>query len=59
MVLIGLLSFLVATFLIVVFVNRLISMPLASLAGTARQISDGNIVEPDVAPRHDEIGELL
>lgn len=58
MILIGLLSFLVATFLIVIFVNRLISLPLASLAGTAKQISDGNIVEPDVAQRHDEIGEL-
>lgn len=58
MILIGLLSFLVATFLIVIFVNRLISMPLASLAETAKQISDGNIVEPDVAQRHDEIGEL-
>ncbi|UCF88303.1 MAG: HAMP domain-containing protein [bacterium] len=58
MVLIGLLSFLVATLLIIVFVNRLISLPLTSLAGTARQISDGNIVEPDLDPRHDEIGEL-
>ncbi len=58
MILIGLLSFLVATLLIVIFVNRLISLPLASLAGTAREISDGNIMEPDVATRHDEIGEL-
>lgn len=58
MVVIGLLSFLIATLLIVIFVNRLISLPLASLAGTAKQISDGNIVEPDVAQRHDEIGEL-
>ena len=55
---IGLLSFLIATLLIVIFVNRLISLPLSSLAGTARQISDGNIMEPDVAERHDEIGEL-
>lgn len=58
MILIGLLSFLVATFLIVIFMNRLISMPLVSLAGTARQISDGNIVEPEIAARHDEIGDL-
>ena len=58
MILIGLISFLAATFLIVIFVNRLISLPLASLARTARQISDGNIVEPDVTARHDEIGEL-
>jgi len=58
MILIGLFSFLIATLLIVIFVNRLISLPLASLAGTARQISDGNIMEPDIAERHDEIGEL-
>ncbi len=58
MIFIGIFSFLLATFLIVIFVNKLISLPLASLAGTARQISDGNIVEPDVARRHDEIGEL-
>ena len=58
MILIGLFSFLIATLLIVVFVNRLISVPLASLAVTARQISDGNIMEPDIAVRHDEIGEL-
>jgi methyl-accepting chemotaxis protein len=45
MIFIGIFSFLLATFLIVIF-------------GTARQISDGNIVEPDVARRHDEIGEL-
>jgi len=57
-ILIGLLSFLAATFLIVIFVTRLISQPLASLAGTARQISEGNITEPDLAARHDEIGEL-
>ena len=44
MIFIGIFSFLLATFLIVIFVNKLISLPLASLAGTARQISDGNIV---------------
>ncbi|MDF1526154.1 MAG: methyl-accepting chemotaxis protein [bacterium] len=58
MILIGLFSFLIATLIIVVFLNRLISVPLASLAVTARQISDGNIMEPDIAVRHDEIGEL-
>ena len=58
MIVIGLVSFLVATFLIIIFVNRLISQPLDSLAGTAKQISAGNIVEPEIARRHDEIGEL-
>ena len=58
MFLIGLVGFLVATLLIVVFFNRIISQPLDSLAGTARQISAGNIVEPDVAERGDEIGQL-
>lgn len=58
MLLIGLISFLVATVLIIISVNQVISRPLESLAGTAKQISDGNIVEPDVATRYDEIGEL-
>ncbi|UCG39653.1 MAG: HAMP domain-containing protein [bacterium] len=59
MILIGLLGFTIATGLIIIFVNRLISLPLAGLAGTARQISAGNIVEPKATERHDEIGELM
>ncbi|MDF1536485.1 MAG: methyl-accepting chemotaxis protein [bacterium] len=58
LILIGLLGFLVATTVIIIFFNRIISQPLASLAGTARQISAGNIIEPEVSERGDEIGEL-
>ncbi len=57
-VLIGIFSFILAAALTVIFVNRIISVPLASLARTARRISDGHIIAPDVTTRSDEIGQL-
>ena len=58
MVLIGFFSFILAAGFTVIFVNRIISVPLANLAGIARQISDGRIIEPEVTSRSDEIGQL-
>ena len=58
MLLIGVVSFVIATALIIVFVSRMISRPLSSLADTAREISAGNLVLPEKMTRKDEIGEL-
>ncbi|TNF49434.1 HAMP domain-containing protein, partial [bacterium] len=58
MVGVGVVSFFIATALIIIFVNRLISRPLANLAQTAREISGGNLVSVPVEERGDEIGEL-
>jgi methyl-accepting chemotaxis protein len=56
--LIGIATFLVATTVIIFFVSRFISRPLHDLSGTAKQISGGNLVVPDVGGRRDEIGQL-
>jgi len=55
---VGIVSFFIATALIIIFVNRLISRPLANLAQTAREISGGNLVTVPTEERGDEIGEL-
>jgi len=56
--LISLVTFLVATTVIIIFVSRVISQPLHDLSSTANEITSGNLVVPRVAERHDEIGQL-
>jgi methyl-accepting chemotaxis protein len=58
MLLIGVISFIIATALIIFFVSKMISQPLTSLANTAREISGGKLVLPEMVARGDEIGEL-
>ncbi len=55
---IGALSFMAATTLIILFVNRSISRPLEELSRTAEQISDGRLISPPTGTRKDEIGQL-
>jgi methyl-accepting chemotaxis protein len=55
---IGVISFLLAATVIVLFVNRTISRPLEDLSETARLISTGSLVVPPPVTRLDEIGQL-
>jgi methyl-accepting chemotaxis protein len=57
LLIIGLLSFILATFSITVFVRR-ISVPLESLSAAAERISEGDLVVPAEIRRTDEIGRL-